>query len=402
MKWLRDRVVAYPRILIPFYAISLIVVFASARWSPSGTTDLMGYPLGRDFSAFWQASAMSRAGDASSVYDPSVFNEALQARFHTSAAYGWFYPPTFLLIVHPLASLPYLVSLFVWLGTTLAGYLAVLRRIAPQPRTLWLALSFSGTYENILFSQNGFLTAGLIGAGLLLLETRPVLGGLALGLVSYKPNFLPLIILALLAGRKWRALLAALVGTAALASASRLVLGEKVWIAFFRSALAPVTWMQDQVITTQKMVTVFSSALSFGAGARLAWALQLGFSSILSALVALLWWRGAPFPVRAAALGLGIVLVTPYAWPYDLTIVALPIAWLAQEGLTRGWNRREPEVLFAAWLLPLLTNTFAFLRLNVLVPILLSALFVLVWRRRLTGRSEPGDVRPGERAGRAS
>jgi Glycosyltransferase family 87 len=48
----------------------------------------------------------------------------------------WHYPPSFLLLVWPLALLPYPVALAVWLGLTLALLLWVVERIAPHADTL--------------------------------------------------------------------------------------------------------------------------------------------------------------------------------------------------------------------------------------------------------------------------
>ncbi len=385
MKWLRERLTTYPRALMVLYVVSFIVIFASALWSPSGLTDFMGYPLGRDFSQYWLASSMSLAGDPSAVYNITQFQGALQDHFKTSSLYAWFYPPTFLLLIYPLALLPYFVSLSFWLGMTLIGYLAVLRRIAPHPLSIWLALTFPGTYENIMYGQNGFLSASLIGGGLLLLDLYPIVGGCLLGLVSYKPNLLPLLVVALVAGRRWKALLAALLAILALASASYLVFGEKVWLAFFHSLFTPVKLMQNQAVPPYKMITIFAAALFYGAGPRLAWALQVGASLGIAALVALLWFREARFPIRASALVLGILLVTPYAWPYDLAILALPLAWLAQEGLTNGWHLWEPALLFVGWLTPLLVITLNLIGMNFFGPIMLLALFILVWRRSADG-----------------
>ncbi len=385
MNWLRERLTTYPRALMVLYVISLLIIFGSAAWSPSGLTDLMGYPLGRDFSVFWLASSMSLAGDPGAVYNLPQFQEAVQAHFKTTALYAWFYPPTFLLLTYPLALLPYFVSLFLWLGITLIGYLAILRRIASHPLATWLALTFTGTYVNIIYGQNGFLSATLIGGGLLLLDRYPWLGGCLLGLVSYKPNLLPLLLLALLAGRRWQALLAALLGVLALAAASYLLLGEQVWLTYFQGILTPVKLMQGQMWPPYRMVTVFAAALFYGAGPRLAWVLQAGASLVIAASVALLWFREARFPIRASALVLGILLVTPYAFPYDLAFLALPLAWLVRDGQTTGWSPGEPQLLCVGWLLPLLVLSFNCLGLNFFGPLMLLALFILVWRRSPDG-----------------
>ena len=52
--------------------------------------------------------------------------------------------------------------------------------------------------------QNGFLTAALIGGTLGLLERRPALAGVCLGLLTYKPQFGLLFPIVLIADRRWR------------------------------------------------------------------------------------------------------------------------------------------------------------------------------------------------------
>ena len=51
--------------------------------------------------------------------------------------------------------------------------------------------------------QNGFLTAALIGGALGLLERRPALAGICLGLLTYKPQFGLLFPFVLIADRRW-------------------------------------------------------------------------------------------------------------------------------------------------------------------------------------------------------
>ena len=209
----------------------------------------MGRPLGADFSHYWLASSLSLAGNPVTVYNTDDFIKAQEVAF-APAKYPvpWFYPPTFLVLLLPLATMPYLAALFAWLAVTLSGYLLVLRRIAPHPLTIWLALAFPGTCQNFFHGQNGFLSAALIGGGLLLLEAHPLIGGVLLGLMSYKPHLMPLIILALVAGRYWKALTAMLISAAGLVLVSLMIFDVKVWIAFWRNIPLPMKLIEQKVI----------------------------------------------------------------------------------------------------------------------------------------------------------
>lgn len=53
------------------------------------------------------------------------------------------------------------------------------------------------------FGQNSFLTAALLGGSLLLLDKRPIVAGVLIGLLSYKPQFGLLIPLVLVATGRW-------------------------------------------------------------------------------------------------------------------------------------------------------------------------------------------------------
>ena len=62
----------------------------------------------------------------------------------TRQAFLWHYPPTFHLVVLPLALLPYLAAYAAWVASTFAAFAWVVRRFAPRPETLWLLLAFPG------------------------------------------------------------------------------------------------------------------------------------------------------------------------------------------------------------------------------------------------------------------
>ena len=82
-------------------------------------------------------------------------------------------------------------------------YLAVMRAIVGRPFGLLLAAAFPIVLNNALVGQNGFLTAALIGGTLYLMPVRPVLAGICLGLLSYKPQYGLLFPLVLIAASQW-------------------------------------------------------------------------------------------------------------------------------------------------------------------------------------------------------
>jgi hypothetical protein len=384
-QWLQERLTSYPRILVILYLLSIIIIIGSVSLSPSGLVDFMGYPLGRDFSYLWVASSLAQAGSPAEIYNLPEFLRAQEDFFKVRAPFAWSYPPTFLLIIYPLAWLPYFLALAVWLGLTMTAFLLVMRRIAPHPRTIWLAIAFPGTFVNIIFGQNGFFSAALLGGGLLLLEQHPLLGGFLLGLLSYKPHLVVLVPLALIAARQWKALLALAMGALVFAAASYLAFGANVWSAFLKSTGTTMKLLENQSIPTDKMITIFATALHFGATPWIAWILQMIVSLGVAAIVAVVWYKDTPFPLRASVLVLGILLATPYGFPYDLVLLALPLAWMGWEEYTKGWVDREPEFLFFGWLSPIIIMGLNFIGFNFIATIVLLTLMVVALRRiRLT------------------
>jgi len=280
-------------------------------------------------------------------------------------------------MVYPLAFLPYLVSLGLWLAATLTAFLTVLRRIAPHPLTPWLALAFPGTFQNFFNGQNGFLSTALLGGGLCLLNQSPWVAGFLLGLVSYKPHLFALVPVALIAARRWRALLAALVTAMLLAGASFLLFGPGVWAAFRENLGLAMTLARQGQLPTNKLVTIFGTLLQVGVGFSYALIIQAVVMVLVAAGVFYLWQRKVSLAHQAAALVLGTFLFTPYAFSYDLALLALPLAWLGWEGYETGWLPGEPGLLCLGWLLPLLTSVMAIIKCQ-LTPLILAALLILV------------------------
>ncbi len=273
--------------------------------------------------------------------------------------------------------MPYLASLLIWNTVTLSAYLSVIRRIAPHPSTIWLTLAFPGTFQNFFHGQNGFLSASLIGGGLLLLDSFPVLGGLLLGLVSYKLQLAVLIPIALIAGRRWQALAAAAASALTLALASFLVFGQGVWIAFLKNLSLPMQLVKLGALPVYKMATVFAATLLLGGSSLLAGILQGLVMLAVAAVVIWTWSRpGIPLARRASVLVLGILLFTPFTFEYDLTLLVLPLAWLAWEGYTQGWPAKMQGFLFLGWLMPIIAPLLAKMTYLQVGPMILAALII--------------------------
>jgi hypothetical protein len=240
-------------------------------------------------------------------------------------------------VTAPLAVLPCLAALGAWIVAGLAGFLAAIRLVLPRREAMTFAAAVPVVVWNISSGQNGFLSAGLMAAALAVIDRRPVVAGMLIGCLTYKPQFGVLIPIALACGGYWRVFLAAAATSLVLAGLSLAVFGLDAWIAFLNSIhVAYQTILVDNLIGAEKLQSVFGLVRFLGGSADLAWVAQYAVTVPVVLFVALVWWRPYPTDLKAAALAAGTALVTPYALIYDLVILIVPVAFLARSGVSRG------------------------------------------------------------------
>ncbi len=308
-------------------------------------------PIANDFVAVVAAGQLALDGAPATAYDwPTHKAAEVRVIGHDfEDYYGWHYPPTFLFVAAALALLPYLAAMLVWLATTLAAYAATLGGILGGRTGVLFAVGFPAAIWNITAGQNGFLTAALIGGTLGLLERRPVLAGLCLGLLTYKPQFGLLFPLVLIADRRWLTIGAAAAVAIALATLAWLVFGTASWQAF-------VHWMPitGRVVLGEghadfsRLQSVFGLIRAHGGREALAWTAQAVLSLAIAAGLVWLWRSRAPYDLKAAALGAGTLLATPYVYMYDLPVLAVAVAFLIRYALRTGFAATEVAGLAGA------------------------------------------------------
>ncbi len=351
-RYFRILFVSHLLILGAFYLVIGCYV-AAGGLNKSDLIDLSGRPFGASFLPYWVASRLAKAGDPAAIFSrQEIYTGEKRVIGAEINPMVWHYPPAFLLMLLPFGFLPYAISFICWLAVTGSGFVYVIQRLIPKTPLTWMVMVFPGTVNNILYGQNGFLSAAILGGGLILAERYPFGGGCLLGLLSYKPQLAWLIPVALAAGRYWKALLGAVISAVGLALASLLVLGSSVWIAFFKD-LPLAAGLMNRAQLWGKMPTVFAASRLNGASPGLATTMQAVAIGGIILAVGWVWFRRAPLPIRGSVLAAGIFLATPYAFDYDLAILALPFIWLGWEAYTHGSKFQEAFLLlvwaFLAW-----------------------------------------------------
>jgi hypothetical protein len=388
-EWLTPmRARTYSLMLLGICAIVAIAWIALA----DALVDRNDKPLGTDFSNVYAAGALTWRGRAADAYEPALQHAAEKAVFGGREVpfFGWHYPPFFFAIAFAVAAFPYAWGLAIWVASSFAAYLMVIRAILPRPETLLLSAAFPAAFVNIGHGQNGFLTAALLGGALHVLDRRPWLSGVLIGCLAYKPQFGVLIPIALLAGGRWRTIGAAASTVAALTALSFLTLGGDVWHAFADSMRFTQTVVLEQGDTGwEKIQSVFSAVRMWGATVHTAYAIQITLGVVLAASIAWLWQSDAAFELKAAALATGSLLATPYVLDYDLVVLAVAIVYFTRHGLKHGFGSFEISLLAAAWIVPLLSRGIAGLTGIPLGLLALLALHFFIVRRALLGDAAP-------------
>jgi hypothetical protein len=235
------------------------------------------------------------------------------------------------------------------MAISVVPYAAVIRGIVGRPFGFMLAIAFPMAFSNTLVGQNGFLTAALIGGTLYLLPARPVLAGVCLGLLSYKPQYGLLFPLVLIAAAQWRAFTSAAVTVVVLAFGSWLAFGTEAWKAFFHwIPMFSQSFLSEGKATWWKLQSLYSLVRFMGGAESFAWAVHWVFTASIATVLVLMWRSRVPYTLKAAALACGTLLVTPYLFMYDMVVLAIPVAFLVRIGLRSGFRPYELPALAVA------------------------------------------------------
>jgi arabinofuranan 3-O-arabinosyltransferase len=364
------------------YAVYLAASYFERFWivAPGGGG------MQSDFVNVWAAGRMVLAGHAASAYDWSAHKLVEEAAVgHVFDGYfGWHYPPTFLFVAAALSLLSYASAYALWVFGTFPAYLAAIRAIIGDRVGYLLAAAFPPVLGNFIVGQNGFLTAGLVGGALILLERRPILAGVLVGLLSYKPHLGLLFPIALAAGGYWRTFFTAALIAVLMAAVSWLAFGDDAWRAFFGNiGHTSQAFLSDGWADWRKLQTAFGLTRTLGGSETLAWTVQGAVALLAAGAIALLWRSRAAYEIKAAALGTGAMLATPYLYTYDLVGLAVPLAFLFRLGRAGEFLPHEMAAIGWACLLLLI---FPFVK----APVGFAAVLIvaaLIARRALTPRS---------------
>jgi hypothetical protein len=184
-----------------------------------------------------------------------------------------------------------------------------------------------------------------------------------IGCLTYKPQWGILVPVALIAAKKWRAVVSSIATTAILAGISIIAFGVAAWSALPRELLARAAvnlsldpggghlgldprgqWRYHQ--------TIFGLIHSLHGTAFTAWLAQ-GVATLGCGIIVWLVWRfPARYALQAATLSAAVLVAAPHAFGYDMVAIAIPVAFLSHDQIRCGLLRGEQT-----WLLSLFGAT---------------------------------------------
>jgi hypothetical protein len=329
---------------VVFLAANVVLVAARFATTKDGQT-VFGYPLARDYTAFYVAGKIANEHTFARAYDielqSRVYHELLP-REPPEAQLPYVNPPFLLIPFSILSRLPYAWAFAAWLTISIclyvAGVLLMLRATSRLPResqatVLPLALAFA-PFLIYCWGLGQLSSIGVfcIASGIYFeKQGKPYLSGILLSLCLYKPTLLALLIPMLIITRRFHTLVGFSAGAAALLGASAWLIGWRGLAAYARlledfrrwkgtaNAVSQISLYVD-IRTAFKLLTDSypSSAVAINA---------VYIAGIL--LLAWTWWRfGQESLVWALTITWSLVL-NVYTPLYDTTLLVIPTLLVA-------------------------------------------------------------------------
>ena len=298
---------------------------------------------GSDWAPLWAAGRLAW-DDPSRIYDFDLIARMQAATGQKVDFHPFIYPPSALLLVGPLALLPFWISLGVVALASLAWLAWTARKVGSDPRLVLLA---PPVVIAAIVGQTSLLVIGLVLLAFSILDRDQRKAGMLLALAALiKPTLLILAPIGLVAGVHWRALGAALVTGFAGIAVSLLLFGVHPWFEWLQALPRFQQTFSDYQPLVRNAVSPYAGAVRLG--------LESGLILLLGAIVAVVCvWLAFARPsspaTRSAIVMGGALLLTPYAMNYELAVFAPALLALPRQQL-------RTVILIALWGFSLFLN----------------------------------------------
>ncbi|MEO0343656.1 MAG: glycosyltransferase family 87 protein [Pseudomonadota bacterium] len=336
--------------LLPFVMVASFVMWKTIFVQWNG-----GYVFGFDFSSFWAAAKLAVAGNAEWAFDIERFDPLQDLAGKLPGKLYWHYPPTWVTLLYPLGYLTPSAALIVFVALTTAVWVLCVRLMIPGGWTNAIAvLLCPAAYLNFVGGQNGTLVAGALCLFIYgVLHRKDWMIVLACTLLLAKPHFGVLMPVVLIALGRWRAF-----GLAAFFGSAFLVFS--IWLtglAYLEAFLGNVNTVAsaikgEQLLRMQHSAYAFVRSMGLGQTASLSLQIPIALIAIAACWIAFRVDRVSS-DLRIAVFLIGSVMISPYAFQYDLPVAAIGM-WFLHKASRYNPVPGQNVVLAMAWFFPIL------------------------------------------------
>ena len=377
------------------------IVLALCLWSvyvwnisAPGLRDRGGVIKGADFIHLYTLGSVALQHKAAELYDADAQAQLAAHRVPGAAGVRYIplYPPQVSIFFAPLANLPYLPALIIWLTLSSMVYgccCYTLWRACPNLRdrsgiVLLLALAFPGFFHLIVWGQTSAIALACFTAAFFFLrDERPFLAGLALGCLIFKPQLGIAAAVVFVSMRAWRVIAGSLVA-AVLQLAVPVVYYSagslRAWIHAIRTVAYDIPVLEPRLYQTHSLRTFWTMLMP---SADLALVLYLLSGLLILGLTIAVWSRkpSPPLGLRYSSLLLASMLLAPHLIVYDLAILAPAFLLLADWLLSQRPDAAPglKNMLYLAYLSPLVGPLARWTHVQISV-VLMSILLYQIWR----------------------
>jgi len=331
-----------------------------------------------DFLALWADGRLLATHPAADLYDPAILPDWQHAIGLAGPGSTPFpYPPNVLPVVRSIGMLSYDRAFTAFSAVSLCLYLLAIALPRPKAALVLVALAAPTTILTLVAGQTGLLAAGLFLGGLRAAPGRPVLGGVLLGLLAFKPQLGLLVPVALVAAGAWRCIATAAATAVLVALATSASFGWQIWadwLAYLPKFSAQ--FERESSGIDYLMPTLTGTLRLLGASPAAARPPQIALGLLAAAWV----WRACRQglgPRSVLVLATAIFLATPYAFVYDLPLLTGAVLLFVAHRARDGLSTREVAAMVLALVFPVvLVHAGATLPIGCASVLLLGAVLV--------------------------
>ena len=301
------------------------------------------FKAGSDWAPLWVAGQLA-FDDPSLLYNFEFIAKAQGTLVGAVDFHPFVYPPSALLLVAPVALLPFGLSLWLVALASLAWLAWSSRKIGSDP---WLLLLAPPVAIAAIVGQTSLFVIGLVVLAVSMLEKGERKAGVLLAVAALiKPTLLVLAPIGLVAGRHWIALGTALLTGLAGIALSLLLFGFQPWLDWVQALPRFQQLFADYPPLVRNAVSPYAAAVRLGVESQ---AVIVVGAVVAASFVWLAFSRPSSAATRSAVLMGGALLLTPYAMNYELAVFAPALLALPREQMRN-------VVLVALWGFSLFLN----------------------------------------------